>query len=463
LRKILVVDDEKSMCDFLSILLTGEGYSVQSTSNPLSALSLVEAGEQIDMVITDLKMPEMNGLELLLAIKDRNPDVIVIMITAYATTENAIEAMKRGAYDYLIKPFKVDEIKIIVKKAFENRDLKQENKVLRNQIKLQKKFDTIIGISPGIRRIFDTITKIADIGSTVLITGESGTGKELIARAIHSHSHRQDKPFVTVNCGALPENLLETELFGHVKGSFTGAIQNKEGLFEIADGGTFFLDEIAETTPSIQVKLLRVLNDRKFKRVGGIKDISVDLRIIAATNQNLEEMVLKREFREDLFYRLNVIPIVVPPLRDRKVDIPVLIEHFLEKCAKLCAKDTVSISKEAVDVLTQYFWPGNIRELENVIERCVALEASDTITVESLPAYLKQNHDKKNLYVDEIPPEGIDLESLVGEFEKDFLLKALKRTGGVKKDAAELLRITFRSLRYRMKKYELNDVSDIED
>lgn len=458
MKKILVVDDEQSMCDFLSILLTGQGYSVQSTSNPRSALALIESGEDLDMVITDLKMPEMDGLDLLLAIKKINPEIIVIMITAYSTTVNAVEAMKRGAFDYLIKPFKVDEIKIIVKKAFETRELELENRLLRTQVKQKVTFENIIGVSSEIKRIFDTITRIADINSNVLITGESGTGKELIAKAIHDNSYRKDKSFVTVNCGALPENLLETELFGHMKGSFTGAVQNKEGLFEVADGGTFFLDEIAETTPAIQIKLLRVLNDRKFKRVGGIKDISVDVRIIAATNQNLEKMVQHHEFREDLYYRLNVIPIHVPPLRERIHDIPLLAEHFISKCAKACGRSDISITKEAIDVLQHYTWPGNVRELENVIERCVALESSSTITISSLPRYVRYQDSDNLETMNEIPPDGLDLERVVGNYEKEFLIKALKRTNGVRKEAADLLQITFRSLRYRLKKYGLDDI-----
>lgn len=462
-RRILVVDDERSMCDFLSILLTDQGYSVQATQNPKSALALIESGEDIDLVITDLKMPEMDGLDLLLAIKKYNPDIIVIMITAFSTTENAVLAMKRGAFDYLIKPFKVDEIKIVVEKAFASQDLEKENRFLRTQIKQQVKFEDIIGVSHEIKKIFDMIVRISDIGSNVLITGESGTGKELIARAIHNNSYRKDKPFVTVNCGALPENLLETELFGHMKGSFTGAIQNKEGLFEIADGGTFFLDEVAETTPAIQVKLLRVLNDRKFKRVGGTRDIAVDVRIVAATNRDLDKMVQQQEFREDLFYRLNVIPIHVPPLRDRISDIPLLVEHFIAKSGKACGRSDMSISKEAIEALQQYSWPGNIRELENVIERCVALESSNIITVSSLPKYVRYQNLNTVESLNEIPEDGLDLEEVIGNFEKEFLIKALEKTNGVRKDAADLLKITFRSLRYRLKKYGLDDIFPVKD
>jgi two-component system, NtrC family, response regulator PilR len=460
LKNILVVDDEQSMCDFLSILLSGEGYSVKSTINPCSALSLIQSENNIDMVITDLKMPEMDGLDLLKAVKEHNPEIIVVMITAYSTTENAVKAMKQGAYDYLIKPFKVDEIKIVVRKAFENRNLEIENRVLRTQVKQQEKFEDIVGVSPEIRRILNMVNKIADLGSNVLITGESGTGKELIAKAIHQHSYRRDKPFVTINCGALPETLLETELFGHMKGSFTGAIQNKEGLFEIADGGTFFLDEIAETTPAIQIKLLRVLNDKKFKRVGGIRDVSVDVRIVAATNRNLEKMVKDRLFREDLYYRLNVIPIHLPPLRERWNDIPLLAEHFLLKCVESCGRKNMVLSEDAIKTLQSYTWPGNIRELENVIERCVALETADTITVNSLPQYVKSTDSGVSGKTRIIPDEGLNLERIVGDFEKDFLLKALKRAKGVKKDAADLLGISFRSFRYRLKKYELDDIND---
>ncbi len=463
MKNILIVDDEQSMCDFLSILLSGEGYTVKSTINPSAALSLIRSENNIDMVITDVKMPEMDGLDLLKSLKEHNPDIIVIMITAYSTTENAVEAMKLGAYDYLIKPFKVDEIKIIVQKAFQNKSLEMENRLLRSQMKQQQKFDDIIGVSPEIHRIFNTINKIADLGSNVLITGESGTGKELIAKAIHQKSYRKDKPFVTVNCGALPENLLETELFGHMKGSFTGAIQNKAGLFEIADGGTFFLDEIAETTPAIQIKLLRVLNDRKFMRVGGVKDITVDVRIVAATNRDLEYLVQNRIFREDLYYRLNVIPIHIPPLRERVNDIPLLAEHFLMKCSETCGRSHMSISEDAIKKLQNYNWPGNIRELENVIERCVALESSNSITVKSLPGYIQHSRQDAPDKLKTIPEQGLDLERIVGDYEKEFLIKALKRTNGVKKDAAGLLGISFRSFRYRLKKYGLDDINDMDN
>ncbi|MBN1296281.1 sigma-54-dependent Fis family transcriptional regulator [bacterium] len=463
MRNILIVDDEQSMCDFLSILLESEGFSVQSTCNPKSAVSLVESGAEIDMVITDLKMPEMDGIQLLEHVKRASSDIVVIMITAFATTENAIDAMKKGAYDYLTKPFKVEEIKIVVNKAFESRDLRKENTFLKSQIQSRAKFEHIIGVSREMKQVFDTISRVSDLNSTILITGESGTGKELVARAIHQNSHRKNKPFVTVNCGALPENLLESELFGHMRGAFTGAVQNKEGLFEVADGGTFLLDEVAETTPAIQVKLLRVLNDKKFKRVGGTRDISVDVRLLSATNRDLEKMVEDRDFREDLFYRLNVIPIHLPALRERQVDIPLLIDHFIAKCSQACGRTPLSIEPDAVEALAGYHWPGNIRELENVIERCVALERTEIITVESLPGYIRNKRVPSVNQVSEVPVQGLDLEEVVGQYEKTILINALKRTRGIKKDAARLLRITFRSLRYRIKKYGLEEYTNSSD
>lgn len=463
MRRILIVDDEQSMCDFLSILLEKEGYNVESSTHSTEALRMIQQGDPIEMVISDVMMPEIGGIELLKRVKAFNPNLIVIMITAYATTETAIEAMKIGAYDYLTKPFKVDEIKIVVSKAFESLQLREENVFLKQEIRAHSRFDNILGISAKMVRVFDTIRKVADLGSTVLITGESGTGKELAAAAIHYSSARKDKKFVTVNCGALPENLLESELFGHVKGSFTGAFQNKEGLLEIADGGTFFLDEVAETSPAIQVKLLRVLNDRKFKRVGGLKDISVDVRIIAATNKNLNEMIQKNFFREDLFYRLNVIPIIIPPLRERHEDIPILVDHFIRKYSKLCGKEPMSISVEAMSILRSYHWPGNVRELENIIERSIALENHDVLTPSSLPSYLYDLREQFDIPGNHLPEGGMDLEKVVGEFEKSIIVKALHRTNGIKKEAAKLLNVSFRSLRYRIEKYELQVDNEDDD
>ncbi|MBN1356839.1 sigma-54-dependent Fis family transcriptional regulator [bacterium] len=455
MKSILVVDDEQSMCDFLSILLEKEGYNVISATSGMEALKTLRQGTSVDLVISDIMMPEMNGMELLKHLKAFNPNILVIMITAYATTENAIQAMKQGAYDYVTKPFKVDEIKIIVQKAFESLKLKEENIFLKQEIRSKRQFENIIGISSKMIRVFETIRKIADLTSTVLIAGESGTGKELVASAIHYNSVRKDKPFVTVNCGALPENLLESELFGHVKGSFTGAIHNKEGLFEIADGGTFFLDEVAEMSPPIQVKLLRVLNDRKFKRVGGVEDISVDVRIISATNKDLTHLTETNQFREDLFYRLNVIPIHVPPLRERREDIPILVDHFIRKYCKNLNKNKMRITAEALNYLQSYSWPGNVRELENVIERCVALESDELITPSSLPSNLYSLTEQFVVPSTVIPEGGLDLESVVGEYEKSILINALRRAKWIKKDAAKLLNVSFRSLRYRVEKYGL--------
>jgi two-component system, NtrC family, response regulator PilR len=455
LKNILIVDDEQSMCDFLSILLEKEGYSVKSTVSANEAMKILRQGIPVDMVISDIMMPEMSGMELLGHIKSFNPNILVIMITAFATTENAIQAMKQGAYDYVTKPFKVDEIKIIVQKALESIKLKEENIFLKQEIKAKRQFENIIGISSRMIRVFETIRKVADLASTVLITGESGTGKELVASAIHYNSIRKDRPFVTVNCGALPENLLESELFGHVKGSFTGAYQNKEGLFEIADGGTFFLDEVAETSPAIQVKLLRVLNDRKFKRVGGIEDISVDVRIISATNKDLSQQIEISQFREDLYYRLNVIPIHVPPLRERQEDIPILVDHFIKKYCDKLNKPIMRVSPEAMNYLQKYSWSGNVRELENVIERCVALESDELITPSSLPINLYSLTEQFVIPSTVIPEGGLDLEAVVGEYEKSILINALRRSKWVKKDAAKLLNVSFRSLRYRIEKYGL--------
>ncbi len=451
------------MCDFLGILLEKEGYHVESATRPTEALKIIQEGDPIDMVISDVMMPEIGGIELLKRLKAFNPNLVVIMITAYATTETAIEAMKLGAYDYLTKPFKVDEIKIVVSKAFESLQLREENTLLKQEIRAKSRFDNILGISPKMIRVFETIRKVADLGSTVLITGESGTGKELAASAIHYCSNRKDKTFVTVNCGALPENLLESELFGHVKGSFTGAFQNKEGLLEVADGGTFFLDEVAETSPAIQVKLLRVLNDRKFKRVGGLKDISVDVRIIAATNKDLRELIQRGIFREDLYYRLNVIPITLPPLRERVEDIPILVDHFIYKYCKMCSKEPVAISPEAMGILRSYHWPGNVRELENIIERSIALETHSILTPSSLPSYLYDLREQFQTPGSHLPEGGMDLEKVVGDFEKSIIVKALQRTNGIKKEAAKLLNVSFRSLRYRIEKYGLHTDNDDED
>ena len=380
--RILVVDDEKSMRDLLSITLEKEGYDVLTAAGGEPAIEALHR-ETVDAVITDLRMPKVDGLQVLRVAKEISPDTAVIVITAVASTETAVEAMKLGAYDYITKPFKLDEVNLIVRNALERKRLRDENLYLRRQLETQHRFENIIGKSGVIAEVFDTIRKIADSPSTAMLTGESGTGKELVARAIHFNSFRRDKPFVSVNCGAIPEGLMESELFGHVRGAFTGAVSNKIGLFSAAEAGTLFLDEITEIPALLQVKLLRAIQVREIRRVGDTKDIKTDVRLIAASNRNLEEAVQEGILREDLFYRLNVIPIQLPPLRDRREDIPLLVAHFLQKFSKELGKDVRGVTPEAMAVLERYRWPGNIRELENVLERAIVLGAGDMLGVDA--------------------------------------------------------------------------------
>jgi two-component system response regulator PilR (NtrC family) len=455
MSKILIAEDERSMREILAIVLKKEGHDVTLCENGKVAIEALKK-EIFDLIITDLKMPGENGLSVLKASRELSPDTIVIMITAFGTTEIAIEAMKAGAYDYITKPFKVDEIKLIIEKALERKRLKEETTLLKREIESKYGFENIIGTSPPMQKVFILIRKIAATSGNVLITGESGTGKELVARAIHNLGPRKERPFVTVNCGALPETLLESELFGHMKGSFTGAISNKEGLFEVANGGTILLDEISETSLVLQVKLLRAIEDHTFKRVGGTSDIKVDVRVIAATNIDLREAVRDGRFREDLFYRLNVLPIHLPPLRERKEDIPLLANNFLKKFSK---KDSKKISPQAMETLINCPWKGNVRELENAIERVVALTDRDMISTEDLPEEVKRPTLISEIVplpvgtLTEVTDEGVDLDSVVEGFEKDLLLKALNKAKGVKTDAARLLKISFRSFRHRLKKY----------
>ncbi len=448
---ILVVDDEQSMRDFLSIMLKKEGYDVVAAENGEDALKAVQT-EIFDLVISDVKMPGMDGIDVLKTVKEISPESIVIMITAYATAEAAVEAMKLGAYDYITKPFKVDEIKLIIQKALEKRRLRKENILLRREMECRAGFENFIGKCAPMQQVFSLIRQVADTRSTVLVTGESGTGKELAARAIHFNSSRKDKPFVTVNCGALPETLLESELFGYMKGAFTGALANKQGLFEAANGGTVFLDEISATTPALQIKLLRVLQEREFMRVGGTTDIKVDVRVIAASNKDLLTEVAKGAFREDLYYRLNVIPVHLPALRDRRDDIPLLVDFFLNKFATR-GREPKKIAPDALKMLMSCRWPGNVRELENAIERLVILASADMIHTEHVPDSVKNIQPCPELIPAEIPDEGLDLETLLGNAEKTLLQKALERTGGVKTEAAKLLGLTFRSFRHRLQKY----------
>jgi two-component system response regulator PilR (NtrC family) len=459
-EKILVADDEQSMREFLEIMLGKEGYKVFLASNGEEVLKLIEK-DIFDLILLDIRMPRLDGISTLKRIKEISPETIVIMITAYASTDTAIRAMKEGAYDYIIKPFKIEEIKLIIKNALEKKNLQKENLLLRKVVKDRFHFENIIGQSPKMIAIYELLEKVAPTKTNILITGESGTGKELVAKAIHFNSPRKDKPFVTLNCGAIPETLIESELFGHMKGAFTDAISTKKGLFEIADGGTIFLDEISELPLLMQVKLLRVLQDREFKRVGGTEDIKVDVRIISATNKDLEEAVKEKKFREDLFYRLNVIQIKLPPLRERKEDIPLLAEHFLRKYSTELNKNISRISPDTLRILLNYDYPGNVRELQNIIERAVALETSDELTPKNLNSYLEEQLPIKKIPIDlEIPNEGIDLEKVVADLEKTLLLKALDKTKGIKKKAAELLHINFRSMRYRLEKYGLDYSED---
>lgn len=460
MEKVLVVDNEKSMRDFLSIVLRKEGYFVETAEDGDHALKVLEK-DIFDLVLTDMKMPRMSGLDVLKALKDLSPETIVIMMTAYASAETAVEAMKEGAYDYLTKPFQIDEVKLIIKNALERRKLRQENTQLRRELKGQATFTQIIGKSEKMKRVLDLVRKVADSKSNVLIYGESGTGKELIARAIHFNSARRDRSFVTVNCSALPEALLESELFGHMKGAFTGAIGNKEGLFEIAHEGSIFLDEIGETSLSIQVKLLRVLQEKEFRRVGGTKDLKVDVRIIAATNRDLEKMVAEGKFREDLYYRLDVIPIDLPPLRERPEDIPLLADFFLRKFNQSLTKEIEGIEPEAMRVLVNHEWKGNVRELENVVERAVALASHKMLTLADFNQGFLKQADTFPIPAS-IPEDGLHLEDLIGNIEKELLLKALQETNWVKKEAAKLLHLNFRSFRYRLDKYGIKKVKNGE-
>jgi two-component system response regulator PilR (NtrC family) len=462
--RILVVDDEESIREFLDIMLRKEGYEVTLAVDGAEAKSFIQ-NKSFDLVISDLQMPRMNGLELLKYTKQNYPDITFMMITAFGTTETAVEAMKMGAYDYITKPFKIDEVRIVVANALRAKNLEVENRVLRKELKVSYSFQNIVGNSEAMHRIFDLIKRVSQAPSNVLITGESGTGKEVVAKAIHYNGPLKDKPFVTVNCGAIPEQLMESEMFGHKKGAFTSAIADKQGLFEAANGGTLFLDEIGELPITIQVKLLRALQERVIRRVGANDDIKVDVRIIAATNRDLEKMVIQGIFRQDLFYRLNVIHIHLPPLRERREDIPLLAQAFVKKFNERLGKNVSGISNEALELLSKYDYPGNVRELENIIERTMALESGSVILPESLPPMVTTPRGPKmaSSHEIEIGESGIDLEKVLGQIEKELIVKAIHAAGGVKKKAAKLLKISPRSMRYRCDKYNLGPMEDDEE
>ncbi len=452
---ILVVDDELSMRELLEFMLTREGYRISCAESGKKAVSLLNE-EKFDLLLCDIRLGDISGLEVLRASKKKNNNSVVIMISAFANAETAVEAMNSGAYDYVPKPFNNNELKQTIEKALNLKTLDHEKKVITDELKKNLHFGKIVGNSPGMLHIYKMIRQVAQTRTNVMITGESGTGKELIARAIYEQSDRRDHSFVTINCGGIPETLIESELFGYKKGAFTGAVEDKKGLFEVADKGTVFLDEIGELNISMQVKLLRVIQERVFKPVGGNKDISVDIRIISATNKDLTKEVITGNFREDLFYRLNVIEIKVPPLRERKSDLNALAQHFLDKYTREMDKEISKISSYAIDLLNKYDFPGNIRELENLMERSVALASTNILLPDSLALSIHKRRwieGVKNRRFDlEDVAKGVSLDNILEEIERAYLEKALECCSGNKNKAAELLNLSFRSLRYRLDK-----------
>ncbi len=458
--RVLVVDDERSMRELLGIALTQDGYNLTLADGGERAIEILKR-ETFDLVITDLRMRKVDGLAVLTAVKDLSPSTAVVVITAFASAETAVQAMKVGAYDYITKPFKLEEMRLIIGNALERKRLQDENVALKRALRRERGIDNLIGKSTAVLEVVAMIRKTAESASTVMITGESGTGKELVARAIHYESPRRDRPFVSVNCGAIPETLMESELFGHVRGSFTGAITNAQGLFAAADGGTLFLDEITEIPTSLQVKLLRVLQQREVRRVGDTKDVKVDVRVIAASNRELEKAMGEGLLREDLFYRLNVLPVHLPPLRDRRDDIPVLVAHFLKKLSKDTGKDIRGITPEALALLEHYHWPGNIRELENAIERAIVLGSAEMIGPDALPPSVRRTRDIPDFAI-AIPDGGLDLDATLDRIEHQLIKMALTRCGGVQTRAAELLRLSFRQLRYKLQKHSLRPSPDLD-
>jgi two-component system, NtrC family, response regulator PilR len=471
--RILVVDDERSMREMLAILLRREGHEVAVAENGRSAIDLLNQ-RPFDLIVSDARMPDVDGLEVLRHARSVNPAIIAIMVTAYGSPDLIRGVAQLGVNDYVEKPFNTEVLRFRIRKELDRRRLQQENVLLKRAMHSAHQFSNIIGNSESMRQVFELVETIASTGSTVLITGESGTGKELIARAVHVRSPRSDRPFVAVNCGALTETLLDSELFGHMRGSFTGADANKKGLIEVADKGTIFLDEIGEMSPMLQVKILRVLQERKFRRVGGTEEVEADIRIIAATNRDLAKMVAEGQFREDLYYRINVIPVRLPPLRERTGDVEMLAEHFVAKFAEQMNKGISGISGGAMGYLTAHPWPGNVRELENAMERAVALERTPSILPESLPETVRGAAPSAMSPANAaaaaaaaaaalegtgaprpVLDKGFDLEQHVQGLEREYIAEALRRSGGVKVKAAELLGMSFRSFRYYMKKYNL--------
>jgi two-component system response regulator PilR (NtrC family) len=455
MSRILVVDDEEAMREFLRIMLVWAGHVVATAGDGAAGLALA-SDRELDLVISDIKMPRLDGVGLLSGLREHGLKTPVIMVTAYASSDSTIQAMKQGAFDYITKPFKLDEIRVVIQRALAEGERRQRGEIAAPARMEEPGLRTIIGGSPRMVEVYKLISRVSAVDSTVLITGESGTGKELVARTIHSVSPRTAKPFMAINCGAIPEELLESELFGHVKGSFTGAIASKAGLLEVSRGGTVFLDEVAEMSPRLQVKLLRFLQDHIFRRVGGTEDIVVDVRIIAATNKDLKQLIHQGTFREDLYYRLNVISVDIPPLRERREDIPLLVDSFLGFFAARAGRPAMTIAPEAMAILSAHAWPGNVRELENMIERAVALTAGDEVRVDNLPPSVLQPPPPPALPRWEVPPEGLNLEQVVADLEKALMQDALEKAGWVQTRAAQLLGINFRSFRYRAKKYGLD-------
>ena len=464
MSKILIADDEQGIRQVLSLIFKREGHNVRAVENGRKALELLRE-EAADLIVSDVRMPDMGGIELLRAARELSPEVAVVMMTAFATVETAREAFKLGADDFIQKPFDVDELKVLVAKVLEKLALKKENEQLKSEnealIKEQRErgnLGNIIGRSPRMQAVYQMIETIAQVQSTVLVTGESGTGKELVARAIHNLSPRADKPFVSINCGAFTETLLESELFGYVRGAFTGANTNRKGLFEAADKGTIFLDEIGEMSQAMQVKLLRVLQERKVRPVGAHEELEVSARVVAATNRDLAAMVEAGTFREDLFYRISVIPIELPSLREKREDIPGLITHFVQKyCAQ--AGRQVSVSPKALELLERYAWPGNVRELEHTIERAVALEMTDAIQPERLPEKINNYNPARITAAFSLPDDGLNLTAHLEQLEKTYLLEALHRTGGNQTRAAEMLQLSVRSLRHLLDKHGIRNLT----
>ncbi|MBI3605009.1 MAG: sigma-54-dependent Fis family transcriptional regulator [Nitrospirae bacterium] len=451
--RILIVEDDASVSKMLVELLSTSGYQTEVTSNGLDALELAKSS-LFHLYLVDLYLPGINGLEVLKSLRKIDSEAVIVLLTGFGTIESAVDAMKAGAFEFVSKPFQKDLVLVLIRKALDYYQLKHEHQMLKKTVQEKYRFENMVGNGHAMQKVFEMIEKVTSSGSTILIQGESGTGKEVIAKTIHFNSPRREKPLVPINCGAIPESLLESELFGHEKGAFTGATSSRLGRFELAHGGTLFLDEISEMPLPLQVKLLRVLQEREFERVGGTKSIHVDVRIIAATNQDLEEAVREKRFRKDLFYRLNVIPILVPPLREHKEDILLLIDHFMRKFKEKHGRSIQDISPDARKLLLEYPWPGNIRELENLVERLITLKPEGQITIDDLPE--KYREEESSIYLShfQFPEEGINFSKVVTEFETHLLHQALTKANGIKNKAAQLLQLNRTTLVERLKRME---------